>query len=390
MHLRFSNPFEPGEEENRSLEVFPHCPAVFALFPPPRAGTTAPPYLGRTADLHRRLARLLSPRRANSRMLNLRDLTASIEYEPVGSTFEGTWLLYLLNRHYFARQYRDRLRLKAPALLKLKMENRFPRCYPTRRVAKDRSLYYGPFPSLAVAERFSGEFLDFFKIRRCVEDLNPDPSHPGCIYSQLHMCLAPCFAGCTDAEYQGEVQRVVEFLDTQGKSLQRTLEAERTQASESLEFEQASKIHNRIEKLNEVLRQRSELVRNLRELHAVMVLPGAEPKSVVFFRIVAGEIHGPRTLSLDENAPNPTPLDRQIHELMESLGTETSVPKPAAPPPWEHLSLLVRWYYSSFRQGELVMLNPDQSIPHSKLIRICRKVLVMEEKSSPRPAASTR
>ena len=60
---------------------------------------------------------------------------------------------------------------------------------------------------------------------------------------------------------------------------------------------------------------------------------------------------------------------------MESLGGEASRAAPPALPPWEHLSLLARWYYSSFRQGELVMLNPDQTIPHSRLIRICRKVL---------------
>jgi excinuclease UvrABC nuclease subunit len=357
------------------LDGLPSCSAVFALFPAPREGVPSAPYLSRTGDLRRRLARLLSLRRQSSRMLNLRDLTARIEYELVGSAFEGTWLLYLLNRHYFARQYRDRLRLKPPALLKLKMQNRFPRCYPTRRMARDGSRYYGPFPSLAGAERFAGEFLDFFKIRRCVEELNPDPSHPGCIYSQLHMCLAPCFAGCTDAEYQGEVQRVVEFLDSQGKSLLGSLEAERAQASESLEFEQASKIHQRIEKLNELLRQGSALARNLRDLHAVMVLPGAEAKSVVFFRVIGGEIRGPATLSLDENVPNPIPLDRQLHDLMESLTSEASRAAPPAMPPWEHLSLLARWYYSSFRQGELVMLNPNQAIPHSRLIRICRKVL---------------
>jgi len=375
MNLRFATPFEAGDQADGILETFPRRPAVFALFPAPREGVASAPYLGRTTDLHRRLARLLSSRRPVSKMLNLRELTVRIEYEPVGSAFEGTWLLYLLNRHYFSRQYRDRMRLKPPALLKLKMQNRFPRCYPTRRMAKDRSLYYGPFPSLAVAERFAGEFLDFFKIRRCVEELNPDPSHPGCIYSQLHMCLAPCFAGCTDPEYHAEVQRVVEFLDSQGKSLQRSLETERAQASESLEFEQASKIHHRIEKLNEVLRQRSDLVRNLRDLHAVMVLPGAEVKAVVFFRIIAGEIRGPAALSLDENVPNPTPLDRQIHNLMESLVGEASRPSPSLLPPWEHLSLLARWYYSSFRQGELVMLRPDQTIPHSRLIRLCRKLL---------------
>jgi excinuclease UvrABC nuclease subunit len=378
MHLRFATPFEASPEADGFLKGLPSCSAVFALFPAPREGVPAAPYLGRTADLRRRLSRLLSPRRPGSRMLNLRELASRIEYEPVGSAFEGMWFLYLLNRHHFPRQYRDRMRLKPPALLKLKMKNRFPRCYPTRRMAKDGSFYYGPFPSMAVAERFAGEFLDFFKIRRCVEELNPDPSHPGCIYSQLHMCMAPCFAGCTDSDYQGEVQGVVEFLDSQGHSLLRSLETERAQASESLEFEQAAKIHQRIEKLNEVLRQRPDLVRNLRDLHAVVVLPGAEAKSVVFFRIIGGEIRGPATLSLDENVPDPTPLDRQLHDMMESLGGEASRPAPFALPPWEHISLLARWYYSSFCQGELVMLNPNQTIPHSRLIRICRKLLAHE------------
>jgi hypothetical protein len=108
-------------------------------------------------------------------------------------------------------------------------------------------------------------------------------------------------------------------------------------------------------------------------------MAGSESKSVVFFRILGGEIRGPATLSLDENVPIPTPLDRQLHDLLESLGGEATAP---ALPPWEHLSLLARWYYSSFRQGELVMLNPNQSIPHSRLIRICRKLLAHDGDAS--------
>ena len=46
------------------------------------------------------------------------------------------------------------------------------------------------------------------KMRRCVEDLNPDPAFPGCVYSEMKMCLAPCFRGCTDDEYRAEVVRV--------------------------------------------------------------------------------------------------------------------------------------------------------------------------------------
>jgi len=91
--------------------------------------------------------------------------------------------------------------------------------------------------------------------------------------------------------------------------------------------------------------------------------------------VAGGEIRGPGVLGFDVNVPNPTPLDRQLHDLMQSLGGEAR--HPVSPPPhlWEHLALLARWYYSSFRQGEIVMLNPDQAIPHTRLIRLCRKIL---------------
>ena len=291
----------------------------------------------------------------------------------VGSQLEARWWLYLLNRFHYPRHYRQRLRLKAPVLLKVNLRNRFPRCYPTRRIAEDGSLYYGPFPSRPVAERYSSDFLDLFKMRRCVEDLSPDPAHPGCIYSQMHMCLAPCFQGCTDDEYQQEVSRVVAFLDADGQPLVRALESERANASEALEFEEAAQLHRRIEKVHEVLRQKPGIVRNLAELNAILVERGAAEKSVVFFRVHAGTLRGPVTLSLDENVASPVSLDQQLHELLDPLAQRPSAEHSA--PAWEHLSLLARWYYSSFRTGELLMLGPSQEIPHSRLIRLCRKLL---------------
>src|ERR1700733_8146088 len=110
MELQINMPFEAGAEGDDALDGLPARPAVYALFPPPREGVPLAPYLGRTSNLHRRLLRLLSVRRQNSRILNLRGLTARIAYRPVGSAFEGAWVLYKLNRHYFPRQYRDRMR----------------------------------------------------------------------------------------------------------------------------------------------------------------------------------------------------------------------------------------------------------------------------------------
>jgi excinuclease ABC subunit C len=373
MRLQASMGFDSESDEELLLEKIPAQPAVFALHPEPNPENPAAPYIGRTVDLRRRLRRLLARPRTASKLLNLRGFTRRIEFQLVGSGFQAQWLLYGLNRAYYPTNYRQRLRLKPPALLKINLRNRFPRCYPTRRLSNDGSLYYGPFPSRAAAERFAAEFLDLFLIRRCVEDLVPDPSHPGCIYSQMKMCLAPCFAGCTDADYQQEVGRVVSFLDAEGQPLLRGLQAERAQAAETLEFELAAKLHRRIEKIQDVLRQKPGIARNLSQLHGVLVARSAEPNRVVFFRISGGEVRGPVEFSFDENDPSPLPLDQRLHAALDPLARPEE--RSAANPPWEHLSLLARWYFSSFRQGELLLLPPSQEIPHARLIRLCRKIL---------------
>jgi excinuclease ABC subunit C len=425
MRLAQSISCRPGEEA-RLPTALESRPAVFALFFPvaPVSGSASaiaahepPPYLSRSRDLRRRLARLLGKSSGKSKLLNLRSITRRIEFQYVGSNFEAQWLLYLLNRQFYPRLYRQRLRLKAPALLKINFRNRFPRCYPTRRLASDGSIYYGPFPSRAAAERFAAEFLDLFKIRRCVEDLHPDPSHPGCIYSQMKMCLAPCFMGCTEEEYRQELSRVVSFLDAAGRPLIGSLRDERERASQALDFESAERAHRKIERVNEVLRSRPDLVRNLDQLQALIVLPGAAPRTVTFFRVAGCELSGPATLLLDENVSSPGPLDQQLDRLAASLSPAAAhqphairgstaphvIPSEAGNPlslrgrpreesaspresqgagarsagsaSWEHLALLSRWYYSSYREGDLIMLPPDGALPHRRLIRLCRKIL---------------
>jgi excinuclease ABC subunit C len=446
MQLQTSLAFNPGSDgqprgDESYWDAFPRQRAVFALF---LKRPDAPPYLSHTTDLRRRLRRILEARRrpgptpvesgdenllpatavgpgsrsaardpvaqhsgilnqavsgsvpsgsaaSRTRLLNLREVVSGIAYQVVGSSFEGRWLLYRLNQSYYPESYRQRLRLRPPALLKINLKNRFPRCYPTRKLSSDGSLYYGPFASRVAAERFAAEFLDLFTIRRCVEDLNPDPAHPGCIYSQMHMCLAPCFRGCTDEEYQQELGRVIAFMDSEGHSLIRSLEAERAQASEKLEFEAAAKAHHTVETVQQVMRLKPDLARNLADLNAIILQRGAEPKSVTFFRVISGELCGPATLSLGEKVATPISLDDQIRNVLDSLAPEHAsdvrpTSRPRGPesrdsrplfnlPPWEHLAILARWYYSSFREGEIMVLPSASEVPHTRLIRLCRKLI---------------
>src|SRR5258708_29214642 len=125
--------------------------------------------------------------------------------------------------------------------------------------------------------------LDFFKMRRCVDDLQPDPKFPGCIYSEMKMCLAPCFKGCSDQEYSAEVNRVQAFFDSGGESLAREFSGQRDSASAILAFEDAAAIHVRLEKLKPASSQFPEIVRRLGRLSALIVSPSQQPNAVTYF-----------------------------------------------------------------------------------------------------------
>ena len=80
------------------------------------------------------------------------------------------------------------------------------------------------------------------------------------------MCLAPCFKGCSDEEYRAEVARVQAYFDSGGESLAREISVQRDTASANLEFENASALHGRLDKLKPVLSQLPEVVHRIDRL----------------------------------------------------------------------------------------------------------------------------
>ena len=80
-----------AENAEAILRSIPAAPGVFALC---GAREGDEPYLTRTADLRRRMRRLLDPPEAQSKRLNLRDKVARIEYCVTGSEFESSLVLY--------------------------------------------------------------------------------------------------------------------------------------------------------------------------------------------------------------------------------------------------------------------------------------------------------
>ena len=353
---------------DRAEEAFAAAPAAPAVFLLRGDGSRSEPYVSKTANLRRRLQRLLGPP-DQTRRLNLRDRVRSIEYTATGSDFESGFLLYRTLRIAFPKTYSDRLRLRFVPLIKLHMENEFPRASITTRLGRPggRSLYYGPFPSRTAAEKFANDSLDFFKMRRCVDDLHPDPQFPGCIYSEMKMCLAPCFKGCTDAEYQAEVGRVQSYFDSSGGFLVREITVQRDQASSSLDFENAAALHAKVEKLKPVLGQLPEIVRRIDQLTAIMVQRSAVPESVAFFAVDGGLINGPLTFPIQ--ATEHTKSQSMESRVQAALATLSPAESKTALETMEHLALLKRWFYRSTRAGEIFFADVKGGLPLRRLVR---------------------
>jgi excinuclease ABC subunit C len=414
-----------AEEFFRQL---PARPAVCAIQP---RVADAQPFLIRTQDLRRRLQRLLGPEDPTTKRLNLRELAKAVRFRVTASRFEQTLTFYQNAKLLHPGRYRDLLRMRPPAVLKVSLKNAYPRCFVTRRIPTNAEgvpiagAYYGPFKKRKVAERFAEGVLDFFKVRRCQIKIRRDPTFPGCLYSEMKMCLAPCFAGCSKEEYGAEVQKLVSFLDTGGDSLRAALEKEREQASEDLDFEKANVLHKRLEKLDGALRGGPELARNITDINAVILQRGAEDQTIAAYSARNGFLdEDPLIVRFAEMASAPKSAEQLFRDYLEPhadedagtahharttpafVGARHAVPAAESAPPTEppigkfelseHLWLLARWYYGNDRQGEIFFHNEagrQAGWPYRRILRACSRLLAPEEeaptdKKSEEPAAA--
>ncbi|GGA66798.1 hypothetical protein GCM10011507_17870 [Edaphobacter acidisoli] len=405
------------EQARELLSSIPAKPGVFALC---GARAEDQPYLTRTADLRRRMRRLLDPPESQSKRLNLRDKVARIEYTVTGSEFESQLVLYqaaaALLGHTEARR---RLKLHTPYFLRITMANAHPRVYTTNRLSK-RGLaeMYGPFPSRLAAERYSDAVLDLFKLRRCVEDLEPYPEHPGCVYGEMKKCLEPCKMACTPEQYAAESEAVKRFFDTRGESMISDLTRQRDEAAQEMEFERAASIHAQWQKVKSAVAQADWLVRPIPNLRAIIVQAAAEAaeqsEEAALFLLSGGCLSGPARLSTlgvravreqtsvgsslfaqplmlqaipleGEASPEDSPEERAT-TILASLEEKASEPGDLNLLS-DHLSLLRRWYYrpEKHRAGEIFFQNADGNWPIRKILRGAARMTI----GDPKPIAET-
>ncbi len=130
--------------------------------------------------------------------------------------------------------------------IKLTIGERYPRAFPTRRLRKDGSLYFGPYFPTSLAYRLVDLIHRHFLIPSCKLDLTRYYPRP-CLQYFIGRCLGPCVEGLTTPEYYAEaVQDVKLFLEGRGADLTRSLQQRMNAAAEREQYELAAKYRDLI------------------------------------------------------------------------------------------------------------------------------------------------
>ena len=221
---------ESARDQARSLPENPGCYLMKN-----KEGTVI--YVGKAKNLKRRVTSYFLPNR-NAKTAALVEKICDIDYVITGNEYEALVLENnLIKKHnpHYNILLKDG---KSYPLIRITKEE-YPRVFKTRRMIKDGSKYYGPYPDVKRLDAYLDLVRESFPLRFCSGYLKKKSSP--CLYYHMKRCSGPCIGAISEKDYGEYVKEVESFLDGDDSRLVRKIEKEMLSASKDLDFETAAK-----------------------------------------------------------------------------------------------------------------------------------------------------
>ena len=230
---------ESARDQARSLPENPGCYLMKNA-----DGTVI--YVGKAKNLKRRVNSYFLPNR-NAKTAALVEKIVNIEYVITGNEYEA-----LVLENNLIKKYNPHYNIllkdgKSYPLIRITNED-YPRVFKTRRVIKDGSLYYGPYPDGKRLDMYLETVEDTYPLRLC-QGVLKKKSTP-CLYYHMKKCSGPCIGAISKEEYGEYIKEVKDFLSGDDSSLSRKVKKEMLEASKKLDFETAAKKRDLLEALS--------------------------------------------------------------------------------------------------------------------------------------------
>ena len=174
---------------------------------------------------------------------------------------------------------------------------RFPRVFSTRRIIKDGSKYYGPYPSVRVVNTLLELMRELYPLRTCNYDLSQENIDKGkfkvCLEYHIGNCKAPCVGKETEENYNTYIEQIDSILKGNIASVIRILKQKMQEAAEEFAYEEAEELKQKIHSL-EKFRSKSTVVSPTIHKVDVITLDQTEKNAFVNYLVIhnGSIIHG--------------------------------------------------------------------------------------------------
>ncbi len=267
-----------SDEIQLKLKVLPNRPGVYQYFD--KNGTIL--YVGKAKDLKKRVSSYFNKNQESGKTRVLVRQIRDIKYIVVDNELDA-----LLLENNLIKKYQPRYNIqlkddKTYPWICIKKEH-FPRIFTTRRVIKDGSKYFGPYPSVKVVNTLLELIRDLYPLRTCALDLSPQKiaagKHKVCLEYHLGNCMGPCEGKQTEDEYNGYIQEIEHIVKGNLGAVIRSLKTRMNKFAAELQFEDAQRLKQKIE-IIERYQAKSTVVSPT--IHAVDVITVVQDPKVAF------------------------------------------------------------------------------------------------------------
>lgn len=237
--------FDTGVAAIRNvLKTLPHKPGVYRMND--ARGDVL--YVGKARSLKNRVTNYTQVDRLPQRLRRMVSLTRSMTIVTTNSEAEALLLEAQLIKR-FRPAYNVLLRDdKSFPYILLRADHRFPRIQKHRGARRHKGEYYGPFASAGSVNTTLNALEKLFLLRSCTDSFFNNRDRP-CLLYQIKRCSAPCVGRIDESAYSELVADAKSFLGGKSTAVQAKLAGEMEAAAESLDFERAALLRDRLKAL---------------------------------------------------------------------------------------------------------------------------------------------
>ena len=230
------------------IKTLPHQPGVYQYFDADERLI----YVGKAKDIKKRVSSYFNKHHDYGKTRVLVKNIVSVKHIVVETENDA-----LLLENNLIKKYKPKYNVllkddKSYPWICVKKE-RFPRVFPTRRVIKDGSEYFGPYTSMKTVKTLLGLIKGLYQLRTCNYDLSESKINSGkykvCLEYHLGNCLGACEGYETEEEYQANIIAIREILKGNFKDSLQQFRIQMRQHAEAMQFEDAHKIKEKLEVL---------------------------------------------------------------------------------------------------------------------------------------------